>query len=223
MLSVYTFVFAVVFRARWGGDSEDSRVTYALLLFIGIIAHGLLTTVMNRAPKLVLSNVNYVKKVVFPLEILVAISTVSALFNAVVSFVVLLVAILLVQRGLEPTVLLAPIVLLPLIFLTMGCGWMLASLGVYLRDIGQTTSILTMVLLFLSPILYPIDMLPTEYRVFIYLNPLTFIIEQLRAVLFWGELPNWTGLFLYYALSLSIMWAGFAWFQRTRKGFADVL
>ncbi len=223
MLAVYTFVFSVVFKARWGMGEEETKSQFAMVLFAGLIVHGLFAEVLNRAPNLILSNVNYVKKVVFPLEILPGIAMGAALFHSLVSLFVLLVALFMTNGFLHWTVILIPLVLLPLVILILGLAWMLASLGVFLRDVGQTISILTMVLLFLSPIFYPVTALPAEFRDWIMANPLTFIIEQARAVLIWGQFPDWIGLAVYIVISTTFAWLGYAWFQKTRKGFADVL
>lgn len=223
MLAVYTFIFSVVFKARWGIGGEESKTQFAVVLFVGMIVHGLLAEVLNRAPGLILGNVNYVKKVVFPLEILPIISMGAALFHSLVSLGVLLIAFALFNGYLHWTAALAPLVVLPLVILTLGLAWMLASLGVFLRDVGQTIGIITTVMMFLAPVFYPITALPEELRPWIMANPLTFIIEQAREVLIWGRLPNWLGLGLYTLLASAVAWAGYAWFQKTRKGFADVL
>lgn len=222
MLAVYTFVFSVVFKARWGG-SEESKIQFALVLFAGLIVHSLFAEVLNRAPSLILSNVNYVKKVVFPLEILPAVSMGATLFHSLISLSVLLSTFALFNGYLQWTAIFIPLILLPLIILTLGLAWMLASLGVFLRDVGQTIGIITTVMMFLSPIFYPVTALPEEFRPWIMANPLTFIIEQTREVLIWGHLPNWMGLGIYILIAALITWAGFAWFQKTRKGFADVI
>ncbi len=222
MLAVYTFVFSVVFKARWG-VGEESTTDFAIVLFVGLIIHGLFAECLNRAPGLILANVNYVKKVVFPLEILPWVAAGSALFHSAVSIVVLLAAQLVFQHALVWTVVFLPIVLVPLLFATMGLAWFLSSIGVYVRDIGQTIGIFTMVLLFLSPVFYPADALPENYRFLILLNPLTPIIEDARRVLIWGQAPDWAGLMLYAAASFGVAWLGFWWFQRTRRGFADVV
>jgi lipopolysaccharide transport system permease protein len=223
MLAVYTFVFSVVFQARWGVDVNEGKTQFAIVLFVGMIVHGLLAEVLNRAPGLILANTNYVKKVVFPIEILPVVSMGAALFHSLVSLVVLLVACVMFNGYLHWTAILTPLVLLPLIVLTLGLAWMLASLGVFLRDVGQTISIITTVMLFLAPVFYPVSSVPEKVRVFIMANPLTFIIEQAREVLIWGRLPNWLGLGIYTLAAMVVAWAGFAWFQKTRKGFADVL
>jgi len=222
MLTVYTFVFSEIFKSRWAGASE-SKTQFAVLLFVGMIVQGLFSEVLNRAPSLIISNVNYVKKVVFPIEILPIVAMGAALFHSLISLTVLLVAFALFNGYLQWTAIFAPLVLLPLIILIVGFAWMLASLGVFLRDVGQTITIITTVLMFLSPVFYPVSAVPERFRVWIMANPLTFIIEQAREVLIWGHMPNWSGLGIYTIAAVLVAWAGFAWFQKTKKGFADVL
>lgn len=223
MLFVYTFVFSVVFKSRWGVSGGESKADFAIILFVGLIVQGLFAECINRAPGLMISNVNYVKKVVFPLEIIPWVALESAIFNSLVSVVVLLLAQLVLHQSLTWTIVLFPLVLLPLIFAVIGLSWFLASLGVYLRDIGQITGIFTMVLMFLSPVFYPISALPEKYQVLLYINPLTLIIEESRKVLIFGSLPDWKSLGGAFLVGLAIAATGFWWFQKTRKGFADVL
>ncbi len=224
MLVVYTFVFSEIFKSRWGGiGGDESKTQFAVLLFVGLIVLNLFSEVLNRAPGLILSNVNYVKKVVFPIEILPVIAMGTTLFHSFVSLGVLLIAVIFFNGFLSWTVMFIPFVLLPIVILSLGLSWMLASLGVFLRDVGQTISIITTVLMFLSPVFYPVTAVPERFRPFIMANPLTFIIEQARGVLIWGHVPNWTGLGIYTLLATIVVWAGYAWFQMTRKGFADVL
>jgi lipopolysaccharide transport system permease protein len=224
MLSVYTFVFSAVFKSRWGNaGGNESRTQFAVVLFVGLIVQGLFAEVLNRAPGLVLGNVNYVKKVVFPLEILPVISLGAALFHSLINLLVLLTAFVLFNGYVHWTVLFAPFVLFPLFVATLGFAWILASLGVFIRDVGQTIGIIMTVLLFLSPVFYPMTAVPEQFRPWLMANPLTFIIEQAREVLIWGRLPDWGGLGLYLMAALAAAWLGFAWFQKTRKGFADVL
>lgn len=223
MLAVYTFVFSVIFKSRWGVGGDESKSQFALVLFVGLIAHSLFAEVLNRAPSLILSNVNYVKKVVFPLEILPVVAMGAALFHSLISLGVLLGAFAFFNGLLHWTAVLAPLVLLPLVILTLGLAWMLASLGVFLRDVGQTIGIITMVMFFLSPVIYPVTAVPEELRPWLMINPLTFIIEQARDVIIWGRPPNWAGLGLYSVAATLVAYGGYAWFQKTRKGFADVL
>jgi len=222
MLVVYTFVFSVIFKARWGGEQE-SRTQFAVVLFCGMIVHAFFAEVLNRAPGLILGNVNYVKKVVFPLEILTVISMGAALFHALVSLLVLMVALMLFNGTVPWTAVFAPVVLIPLMILSLGLAWILASLGVFVRDVGQVVGVMTSILMFLSPVFFPISALPEGFQPWMHLNPLTFIIEQERAVLVWGRVPNLMGLSAYTAAAMLVAWGGFAWFQKTRRGFADVL
>lgn len=222
MLAVYTFVFGVVFRARWGEHSEGNT-DIATVLFAGLIVFAVFSECVTRAPTLIVSNVNYVKKVVFPLECLPWVVMGATLFHSAMSVLVLLVLLGCLHATLPWTVLLFPIVLLPLMLLTMGCVWFLASLGVFLRDVGQAVGVLTTVLLFTCPIFYPATALPESMRPLLVLNPLTFTVEQARATLLWGEAPNWLGLALFLVVSIGVAWLGLLWFQKTRKGFADVL
>ena len=224
MLLVYTFVFSEIFKSRWGGiGGNDSKTLFALVLFVGMIVLSLFSEVLNRAPGLILSNVNYVKKVVFPLEIMPVVTMAATLFHGMVSLAVLLAAFALFNGYIHWTAVFLPLVLLPLVVLTTGLAWILASLGVFLRDVGQTIVIVTTLLMFLSPVFYPITAVPVDFRAIIMANPLTFIIEQARDVLFWGRMPDMSLFAIYLCGSALIAWLGFAWFQKTRKGFADVL
>ncbi len=223
MLTVYTFVFSVIFKSRWGVGGEESKTQFAVVLFVGMIVHSLFAEVLNRAPGLILANVNYVKKVVFPLETLPVITMGAALFHTLISLAVLLVAFVMFNGSLQWTAIFTPLVLLPLVILTLGLSWMLASLGVFLRDVGQTIGIITTVMMFLAPVFYPITAIPEKFRSWLLANPLTFIIEQAREVLIWGNSPDWVGLGIYLLVASVVAWAGYAWFQKTKKGFADVL
>ncbi len=222
MLAVYTFVFSIVFKARWNAGSE-SRTEFALVLFAGLIVFTLFAECVNRAPGLILSNANYVKKVVFPLEILPWVSMGSALFHLLVSLAVWLVFCAIFHGTPHLTALLFPLITLPLLLLTMGICWVLASLGVYLRDVSQVIGVITSTLLFLSPVFYPTASLPIDYQRLLRFNPLAQSIEQARDVLFWGTMPDWSAYAVYLVASAAFAWAGFAWFQKTRKGFSDVL
>lgn len=222
MLAVYTFVFSIVFKARWNTGSE-SRMAFALILFAGLLVFNLFAECVNRAPTLVLQNANYVKRVVFPLEILPIVAFGSALFHTLISLVVWLAFDAAAFGWPQGSVLLLPVVLLPLVLLSLGLAWLLASLGVFLRDIAQMVGVFTSTLIFLTPIFYPAAVLPERYRRWIYANPLTTIVEQARDVMIWGKAPNWGEWAVLSLIAGVVMWLGFAWFQKTRKGFADVL
>ena len=223
MLAVYTVVFSVVFKARWGGRDDETQTSFALVLFVGLIMHGLLAEVLNRSPTLILTNVNYVKKVIFPIEILPVVVLMSSLFYSAASLVVFAVAFIALNGLLPWTAIFIPVVMLPLVVLSLGLAWILASLGVFLRDIGHTIGIVTTVMLFMSTVFFPLSALPVSLRPFITANPITFIIDQAREVLIFGNIPNFTGLAFYMLIALVVLWMGYVLFQKTRKGFSDVL
>lgn len=222
MLAIYTFVFSVVFKARWQAGT-DSKSEFAIVLFAGLIVFGLFAECTNRAPGLVLGNPNFVKKIIFPLEIMPWIAFGAAFFHATVSLSVLLLFSLAVNGSLPWTVILFPVVILPLAFIVLGVGWLLGALGVYLRDISQAIGLFTSALMFLSPVFYSLDAIPEEFRRYLMLNPLALVMENARDVLIWGRVPDLLDLFLQLMLALLAAWLGFVWFQKTRRGFADVL
>jgi len=223
MLAVYTFVFSVVFNARWGTGVGNSKAEFALILFAGMLVFNLFADCIIKAPSLILGNAGYVKKVVFPLEILPWISFGAAFFHALISLIVWLLFSLFVFGQPKSAMLLFPLMLLPLTLLTMGLSWLLASLGVYLRDVAQVVGIVVTVCMFLTPIFYPLTAIPEAYRGALYLNPLTVIIEQSRDLLIFNREMAWGQFGILTLTSAIIAWLGFAWFQKTRKGFADVL
>ncbi len=223
MLLVYTFVFSVVFKARWNVGGNESKTDFAIVLFAGMIVFNLFAEIVNRAPSLITSNGNYVKKVVFPLEILPWVALGSALFHGMVSLSVLLLAQFILKLSLPWTSIFLPLVLLPLIFASMGLAWFLAAFAVFVRDVGQITGIFITILMFMSAVFYPLSALPEKYQVWLKLNPLVLIITESRKSLVFGELPDWTSLGLALFASLAIAFAGFWWFQKVRKGFADVI
>lgn len=222
LLTVYTFVFSEIFKARWSGGG-DSKTEFALLLFAGLIVFNLFSECVNRAPTLIISNPNYVKKIIFPLEIMSIISLLSAMYHAMVSIAVWLVAYSFLTGIPHITALYLPLYIIPLCIFITGISWILSSLGVYFRDVSQFIGSLTTILMFLSPIFYPASTLPERYRSFLYINPLTPVIEGVRDVLFWGKSPNFNMIVTLWIGSLLMAWMGFSWFQKTRKGFADVL
>ncbi len=225
MLAIYTFVFSVVFKVRLDQATVvyDDKFAFALSLFAGLIIFNLFSECLSRAPGLILANVNYVKKIIFPLEILPWVTLGSTLFHAGISFLILLAFLLLIGHPIHWTLIFLPIIVFPFLLLIMGLSWLLASIGVFVRDIGQFIGLFLTMLLFMSPIFYPASALPESVRDYLFLNPLTFIIEQVRAVLLYGRLPDWIGLAVYYIIALLVAWVGLIWFNKTRKGFADVL
>jgi lipopolysaccharide transport system permease protein len=225
MLAVYTFFFQTVFKARWPGSTggADGNFEFALQVYAGLVVFGLFAEVVSRAPRLILDQPNLVKKVIFPLEILPWISVLAGLFHLALNLSVLVLAALLVHGRLQLTVLALPLVIAPFVFLLLGVAWFLAALGVFVRDVGQVTGAAMNLLMFLSPIFYPVSSLPERWQPWLYFNPLTVAIEQTRRVALEGAWPEWEKLAIFAFFSLACSWAGARWFAVTRKGFADVL
>ena len=222
MLLVYAFVFSVVFSARWP-NGEDTFASFALRVFAGLIPYQFFAEVTNRAPGLVLENPSYVKKVVFPLETVVPTAIAVALFSALVAFTVFLIAYSLSHGPPQLTVLSIPVLWIPLIFMTAGLGWGLASLEVFLRDLRQLVSILTSVLMFLTPIFYPLAMVPKPFEALILANPLSYLIEAMRDAVFEARSPSILILAAYYLGSIAFAQLGYWGFTRSKKAFADVI
>ncbi len=222
MLAVYTCFLGIVLRFRWGGAAHD-RGHFALILFAGLIIYNFFAECALRAPHLILENVNYVKKVVFPLEVLPWMVVGSALFQFAAAAAVLLAFKLLLEGSVPWTALLLPLPLLPLALFCLGLGWFLASLGAYLRDTTHIVGLLMQVLMFLSPVFYPLESVPEPFRRLMLLNPLSFLVEMTRGLLLFGTLPSWTSYGASCCAGLAVCHLGFAWFQKTRRGFGDVL
>jgi lipopolysaccharide transport system permease protein len=223
MLCVYTFVFSVIFKARWGVGADEGKAAFALTLFMGLITFSVFSEVANSAPTLVLGNVNYVKKVVFPLEILPLVRLSSVLINALFSLGVLFIGILIINHCIHWTALLLPLIWLPMIIFTLGCGYFLASLGVFVRDMGAVIGVLTTMLFFLTPIFYPIRAVPERLHIVYRMNPLAIFVEDARRVVLWGQLPDWPWFCLGMVFSVAVLMFGFLWFMKSKKAFADVI
>ena len=222
MLVIYTFVFSTVFKTRWSGGS-DSTTEFALLLFAGLTVFGVFAECVTRAPTLILTSPNYVKRVVFPLEILPMVVLGAALFHALISLIIWVLFYVVAFGWPQPVLLLLPVVIFPFIFFVLGLSWFLAALGVYLRDINHVVGVCVTAIMFLSAIFYPLSALPESFRVPLSLSPIAIAVDQSRRLMFWGELPDWPTWWAYLAVSLLLGLAGFAWFQKTRRGFADVI
>ena len=147
----------------------------------------------------------------------------SALFHSAVSLAIWFTFAAVSGIGVSATALYLPLVFVPLVLLTMACSWFLSSVGVYLRDTGHTVAILTTVLLFLSPIFFPSAAVPAQFRFLIRLNPLTFLVEQARAVLTFHSRPDFSWLAVTTVQNLLCAALAFWWFQKARRGFGDVI
>src|SRR5271157_3701190 len=204
MLGLYTFVFGIVLPVKWRLP-EEIKSNFALLLFSGLIIYTFFAEVVTRAPSLMLENTAYIKKLVFPLEALVFTSLATASVNALIGLGMMIAFYIAILGSPPITVLLAPVVLLPISLTALGVSWVLASVGVFVRDIGLILNVVIKAFLF-----------------WIMLNPITPAVESLRAVLFLGELPHAGIWCLSLVGGLVLNWLGFCWFQATRKAFADV-
>jgi lipopolysaccharide transport system permease protein len=224
MLIIYTFVFSIVFKARWQSVNVNTGIgEYAITLFAGLIPFNLFSEVMNRAPTIVLNYPNYVKKVVFPLEILVVVIVGTATLTSFISIGILVVVNLILAKTISPTIIFLPLIYFPLQLLSLGFGWFLASLGVYIRDIGQGIAIVMQLLLFATPVLYPATSIPEQYHLLIKINPLAMIVGDFRNLLLWGQLFPIKEWLFWLILSIILSIVGYVWFMGTKKGFPDVL
>lgn len=221
MLAVYTFVFGGVFGSRWAGRGD--LTDFVPMLYCGLIVHAIFAETVGKAPTLIVNNPNYVKKVIFPLELLPVTSLFTALFNAAISFGLLVGMVLIVKHQVSWTLVFAPLVLLPLILLAIGCAWIIAALGVFFRDIEQFIGILMSMLLFLSPVFYATDAAPPLARQLLMFNPLSYPIEEVRHVVLLGLLPNWWAWLVNMLPAVLMAWVGLWVFERARPAFADVI
>jgi lipopolysaccharide transport system permease protein len=223
MLAVYTFVFSQVFKARWGGLEQAGPLGFAVNLFAGLIVFNLFSECVSRAPGLVVANPNYVKKVVFPLDVLGSVAVGSAGFQALTSLSILLIFELIAFHKLPPTLMWLPLVWLPLVLGSLACTWLLSALGVFLRDIGQLIGVGLNMLMFLSPIFFPMSALPAKWQPVLQLNPLAQVIEQTRRAALQGLNPNWTYVLIGTLVTFGACEISFRAFQKSKKAFADVL
>ena len=223
MLVVYTFVFSIVFKARWGVDTGGSKGAFAVIMFAGLAMYNLFSEAVSMCCGCIVGNQNLVKKVIFPLEILPLAQTFSTFILGMAWFVLLFFGVAFILGKISVTMCLMPVVLVPLIFFTLGIAYLVAALGVYVRDTQYVVGVILQILFFMTPIFYPIDAVPEEFRVWLQMNPLTVMIEQGRNVFLYGRLPDWNYLGIAMLISLAVLQLGYFFFTRTKRGFADVL
>lgn len=224
MLSVYTFVFSVVLKAKWGvGAADESNGSFAVVMFCGMALYNLFSESISMCCSCVNANANLVKKVIFPVEILPAAQVLSTFVLGLAWFVLLFIGSWIVLGFVGWTMLLLPIVLLPLMFFTLGMSYFVASLGVFVKDTQYVVGVLLQILFFATPIFYPVSAVPEELRWVLNWNPLTVFIEQARNVFLYGLVPDWLFLGIATLVSLVVLQLGFFFFARTKRGFADVL
>ena len=223
MLGIYTFVFGFVFKQRWGANTSQNAGEFALMLFAGLLVYAFFAECVTRAPMLVVQNPNYVKKVVFPLQWLPAVTVGAALVQMGISLLILALALLLVKGSIPWTFILFPLAIMPLVIFVAACTWLLAALGVFLRDIGQIVGVGVSALMFLSPVFFPISAAPERVQWILKLNPLSLPIEQARDLLIVGRIPAIDGWLVLAVIAVFSAWVGHACFSRLRPHFADVL
>lgn len=220
MLTVYTFAFGVALQIRWG---SGGTAHFALMVFAGLIAFNVFAECLTKAPMLIVANPNFVKKVVFPLEVLPWVMALTATFHALIGIVIWFAGYAFLVGAPSPGALLFPIILICMFPILLGLGWLLSALGVIVRDVGQLTAMLSHALLFLTPVFYSVEVVPPVFQRVLLANPLTYVIEQLRAVLFSGQLPAFTGLLLYFCLASCFAYVSLVVFRRLRPDFADMV
>ncbi len=221
LLTVYTIAFGFILQARWGGAGSTSE--YALLLFAGLIVFNALSECLSKGPTLIVSNPNFVKKVVFPLELLPVVAVLTALAHALIGMVAWFAGYVVLFGVPQATAVIFPLVLLCFVPVLLGISWLFSAVGVVVRDISQLTGMLSHTLLFLTPIFYSVEMVPEWMRDLLMLNPLTFVVEQFRLVLFFGQMPALSGLTVYFLLSSVFAWGAYTMFRRLRPIFADLV
>ena len=222
MLMIYTIAFGEILGSRWQRPASEA-VPFGLVLFLGIMVHGFFAECLARAPRLIVDNGNYVKRIVFPLPILAWVVALSGLFHFAMNLLVFAVLCALIAGKFTPWIVTVPIVIAPLVIGSVAVVWLMSSIGVHVRDLSQAVPVVVTALLFLSSAIIPVDTLPPRYQVIFQLNPLTFFIDQVREVSLWGNAPDWAGLGIRYVLSIILLYACFAWFRSSSKGFADVI
>lgn len=223
MLAVYTFVFSVIFEAKWGQEIDQSRLSFAMALFTGILTFNIIGDTVNASPTLIFSNPNFVKKVVFPLEILPLVKLIESMIYSFFGMSVLIAAQVLETHHLHWTLIFLPLVWLPVALFSLGWSYFIASLGVFIRDIGSVTHVAVTMLFFLSPIFYPLSAIPENLRLYCRLNPIAVFVQDSRRVILWGQMPDWPGFWICFFISLAVFVLGFAWFMKTKHAFADVM
>ncbi len=221
LLSIYTVAFGVILKTRWGTSGDTAE--YALMLFSGLIVYNAFSECLSKSSTLITSNPNFVKKVVFPLELLPIVTVATVLIHAMISIAVWFSGYLLLFGAPKLSAILFPVILICLVPILLGVAWLFSAVGVAFRDISQVTGMLNHALLFLTPIFYSIDAAPPMLKNILMLNPLTFIVEQLRAVLFLGNMPNFKGLAIYFVFATAFAWCSLILFRRLRSTFADVV
>lgn len=224
MLSVYTFVFTYILKAKFGVRIEDGRAgAFSLIMFCGMAVFNTFSDTVSSCSTIIISNSNLVKKVVFPLVLLPLSQAMVCFIFGLIWFFLLLFGVIFILHSLSWTALLLPVMLVPLFLFSAGCGFIVAAFGVYIRDLPYIVGVILQVLFFMTPIFYSVKIVPERFQLFLYLNPLCEMVEQTRVVFLYGDLPNWYYVAILWVGSLLVFHWGFLLFRKLKKGFADVL
>ena len=222
MLAVYTLVFRHIFKAKWPGV-EDGNLSFALNLFAGLLVFNWAAEFLSRTPRLMTDQPNLVTKVVFPLQVLPWSALLSSFFHVLVSCLVWLAGCVLFGQGIHASWLALPLVFIALVPTLLGLGWTLSALGVYFRDLGEIVGLFMGMLLFLTPVFFPLSVLPDFLQVWVAFNPLAIPIEALRSIGLLGQWPQFAMLMQLFGVGCVLAICGAWLFEKSRKGFADVL
>lgn len=222
MLVIYTFVFSEIFSAKWSVDTTN-KFEFAMILFCGLASFNMISEVMNRSTNLIIGNTNYVKKVIFPLELLPISVVFAAVFNCIISYLVLIVANAVLNSTISRTVLQSIPAIIPLIVLALGITYTLSALAVYLKDLASVIGIILMLLMYSSPVFFSLEAVPSKFQIICVMNPMTYIIENMRNVILYGENLNISFYIISLTVSMVTLLIGYIIFNRAKEGFADVL
>jgi lipopolysaccharide transport system permease protein len=222
-LIVYTLVFGVILNLRFGTAVGGGRSDFVINFFAGLIVYNVFASCASRAPLVIINNPNFVKRVVFPLEVIPMAVLGASFVDLAIGLLILFPVHMLVVGKISSTFYLFPLVLIPLCALSLGIGWLTASAGVFLRDMALIMTVLLNLLFFLTPVIYPLSAVPVQFQIIMRLNPLTTIIEDARRTLLLGLTPEWGWWLAVTMVSLVIMQIGYAWFIKSKRIFADVV
>lgn len=223
LLAIYTFVFNVVMNAKWGIGADDSPAGFALSLFVGLVLYGIFSDSVNAAPSLVLDNSGYVTNHVFPIEILPVVAVGSALLRSAAGMVILILGVLWVNGALSWTIILLVLPITAFVLFSLGMVWLLSAIGVFIRDTSHTVSLLVHMIFFLTPIVYPVSLVPQPFRAILYANPFTHLVEAARAAAIGGVMPDWLWLSVGMLLGLLVFHAGYVFFTKSKVVFPDII
>ena len=219
MLVVFAYVFGQIFQSRW--PATEGEIPFWLMLYCGLIVFNLFAETVSRSPNAVRSYPSYVKKVIFPLHILPLVPTGAALVHAAFNFGIFVCALLWFD-ALHLEVFLIPVVIIPVLFFATGLSWFLAAWGVFIKDMTQIVPIFVQLMMFLSPVFYPVSAVPAALRPLYQNNPLSVVIEVSRSLVV-GHPVEWSGWLVVLLTSILASMLGYAFFKHSRDEFADVL